>query len=85
MESAFGLGILIILVGAFTNSAFGLGLKFTRSWKWEHIWLLYSATAMLVDPLGPWLPHDPFFVYGSRSLSDFRRKSFVFNNSDFLA
>ncbi len=50
MESAFGLGILIILVGAFTNSAFGLGLKFTRSWKWEHIWLLYSATAMLLIP-----------------------------------
>ncbi len=50
MESGFGLGILVILTGSTANSAFGLGLKFTRSWKWEHIWLLFSVTAMIVIP-----------------------------------
>ena len=52
METGFGLGILVILTGATANSAFGLGIKFTRSWKWEHIWLLFSVTAMI---LIPWL------------------------------
>ncbi len=52
METGFGLGILVILTGSTANSAFGLGLKFTRSWKWEHIWLLFSVTAMI---LIPWL------------------------------
>ena len=52
METGFGLGILVILAGSTANSAFGLGLKFTRSWKWEHIWLLFSVTAMI---LIPWL------------------------------
>ena len=52
METGFGLGILVILTGSTANSAFGLGLKFTRSWKWEHIWLLFSLTAMI---LIPWL------------------------------
>ena len=50
METGFGLGVLIILTGACANSAFGLGLKFTRSWKWEHIWLLFSVTAMILIP-----------------------------------
>ena len=52
METGFGLGILVILAGSTANSAFGLGLKFTRNWKWEHIWLLFSVTAMI---LIPWL------------------------------
>ena len=42
----------MILVGAFAAAAIGLGLKFTRTWKWEHIWLLYSFSGML---LIPWL------------------------------
>ena len=50
METGFGLGVLVILLGSTANSAFGLGLKFTRSWKWEHIWLLFSVTAMIVIP-----------------------------------
>ena len=50
METGFGLGILVILAGSTANSAFGLGLKFTRSWKWEHIWLLFSVTAMIMIP-----------------------------------
>ena len=50
METGFGLGLLVILLGSTANSAFGLGLKFTRSWKWEHIWLLFSVTAMIVIP-----------------------------------
>ena len=50
METGFGLGVLIILTGSCANSAFGLGLKFTRSWKWEHIWLLFSVTAMILIP-----------------------------------
>ena len=50
METGFCLGVLVILLGSTANSAFGLGLKFTRSWKWEHIWLLFSVTAMIVIP-----------------------------------
>ena len=49
-EPAFGAGILLILVGAFANGSFGLMLKFTQTWKWEHIWLLFSFFAMLFFP-----------------------------------
>ena len=44
------IGILVILAGAFANAAFGLGIKYTRTWQWEHIWLLFSFFGMLVIP-----------------------------------
>jgi len=50
MASVSGVGIVVILVGAFASAAFGLGLKFARTWKWEHIWLLYSFFGMLLIP-----------------------------------
>jgi L-rhamnose-H+ transport protein len=45
-----GVGILLILAGAFASGSFGLGMKYNRYWKWEHLWLAYSCVGMLVVP-----------------------------------
>lgn len=42
--------ILLILMGAFASGSFGLFLKRSREWEWEHVWLIYSFFGMLVIP-----------------------------------
>lgn len=56
MNSATLLGLLILLVAGVTNGSFTLPMKFTRRWKWENTWLVYSVWALFVlPPLVTWL------------------------------
>lgn len=43
-------GILLVLIGGVANGSFGLMLKYAKNWRWEHLWLVYSASAMLLLP-----------------------------------
>src|SRR5579862_5757992 len=45
-----GPGILMILMGAFASGSFGLFLKRSWKWEWEHVWLIYSFFGMLLIP-----------------------------------
>lgn len=47
----FWLGLLIILGSGILNASFALPMKFTRSWKWENTWLLFTTLALLVLPV----------------------------------
>jgi L-rhamnose-H+ transport protein len=44
-------GMMIILVAAFFQGTYGLFLKFTRNWKWENFWAIFSLTALVVSPI----------------------------------
>lgn len=63
VHSDFAEGILWVLLSAFGNGSFGLFLKYSHHWKWEHTWLIYSLLAMVVIPWTmafatvPGLPH----------------------------
>ena len=48
----FWSGLTIIIVSGLLSGSFALPMKFSRSWKWENTWLLYSTLAFL---LLPWL------------------------------
>jgi hypothetical protein len=41
--------ILVIMAGVFSGTAL-LPMKFTKSWKFENTWLLYSVIAYLISP-----------------------------------
>lgn len=45
-------GLLVIIVSGLISGSFALPMKFSRSWKWENTWFLYSTLAFL---LLPWL------------------------------
>jgi L-rhamnose-H+ transport protein len=68
-------GIVLITIGAFANGSFGLQLKRSGEWRWEHMWLIYSVFAMVVIP---WLlgfatvPHL-LDVLGSANWGDIAR------------
>ncbi len=43
-------GILLSALGGVLNGTFALPLKLMKRWKWEHIWLAYSVTGMVLVP-----------------------------------
>ena len=45
------LGFAWILLAGLMQGLFPLPMKYTRRWKWEHLWLVYSAAAFFVLPL----------------------------------
>jgi L-rhamnose-H+ transport protein len=45
------IGFLWIFVAGITQGAFALPMKYTRAWKWEHLWFWYSIIAFFVLPL----------------------------------
>jgi L-rhamnose-H+ transport protein len=55
-------GLLLALVSGVASGNAMLPLKFTRCWKWENIWLVFSAVALVAIPWalalcllkGPW-------------------------------
>ena len=50
MASASVLALLVVIVaGAFSGTAL-LPMKYTKGWKFENTWLLYSIIAYLVSP-----------------------------------
>jgi L-rhamnose-H+ transport protein len=52
MSSHFWLGMVIIFVSGVLNGSFPAPMKYSRRWRWENIWLVFAAVALL---LLPWL------------------------------
>jgi hypothetical protein len=50
MAENYWLGVIVILLSGAVNGAFPLPMKYTRQWKWENTWLVFSVTALLVLP-----------------------------------
>jgi L-rhamnose-H+ transport protein len=51
MSVAYLIGLGWILVAGVTQGAFVLPMKYTRAWKWEHLWFWFSVIAFFVLPL----------------------------------
>ena len=41
-------GILILLVAGISDGSFYLPSKYTKKWQWEHTWLIFSFSSMIV-------------------------------------
>ena len=50
MRTHFWLGMAVILLSGLLNGAFSLPMKYSRAWKWENTWLVYSLVALLLIP-----------------------------------
>jgi L-rhamnose-proton symport protein (RhaT) len=46
------LGFSLIVVGGIMQGTYFLGLKYVEPWKWENIWGLFAAVALIVLPGG---------------------------------
>lgn len=51
MEDSFWLGMAVILVSGILNGSFPLPLKYSRKWRWENTWLVFSVFSLLILPL----------------------------------
>ena len=50
MNNHFWFGMAIILVSGAMNAAFALPMKYSRSWKWENLWLVFSVVGIFIVP-----------------------------------
>ncbi|MCX6620167.1 MAG: hypothetical protein NTY38_03645 [Acidobacteria bacterium] len=50
MNTQAAAGFLAVLAAGAMQGVFALPMKYTKHWKWENIWLVYSTTGMLVLP-----------------------------------
>ena len=50
MNTQTASGVLAVLLSGAMQGVFALPLKYTRRWRWENTWLVYSTTGMLVLP-----------------------------------
>jgi L-rhamnose-H+ transport protein len=50
MENHLILGFVSIVAGGMMQGSYVLPMKYTREWKWENTWLIFSILAMLVLP-----------------------------------
>jgi L-rhamnose-H+ transport protein len=50
MTHHFWLGMAIILVSGALNASFALPMKYSRTWKWENLWLVFSVVGILAVP-----------------------------------
>src|SRR5208283_4710892 len=50
MNNHFWFGMTVILVSGGMNAAFALPMKYSRAWKWENLWLVYSVVGIFVVP-----------------------------------
>src|SRR2546426_524343 len=50
MSGSLILGIGLTMVAGLMSGNCMLPMKFARSWKWEHIWLVFSVVSLLVIP-----------------------------------
>lgn len=48
--SSFGVGLAIVLAGAFLQGSWALPQKFVRGWAWEKMWLLFCVIALVILP-----------------------------------
>ena len=69
MNNHFWLGMLVIFVSGSLNGAFPLPMKYSRSWKWENLWLVFSIVGIIVIPwtLAFALVPGLFQVYASQT------------------
>jgi len=51
MTSTYLVGLGWILIAGVTQGAFVLPMKYTRAWRWEHLWFWYSVIALFTLPL----------------------------------
>lgn len=49
MQNTSG-GLLLLVLAGVMNATFSLPMKFTRGWKWENTWLLWSLFALVLVP-----------------------------------
>jgi L-rhamnose-H+ transport protein len=47
----FWIGFAIILVSGMLNASFPLPMKYSRAWKWENTWFLFTTLALFLFPL----------------------------------
>jgi L-rhamnose-H+ transport protein len=47
----FWIGLGIILISGILNASFPLPMKYSRAWKWENTWFVFTALALFVLPL----------------------------------
>jgi L-rhamnose-H+ transport protein len=50
MSITYLLGLFWIVVAGITQGAFPLPMKYTRAWKWEHLWFWFSVIAFFLLP-----------------------------------
>jgi L-rhamnose-H+ transport protein len=50
MTRSFWLGMVIISVSGIFNGTFALPMKYSRHWRWENTWLLFSLFSLVVLP-----------------------------------
>ena len=50
MKDHFWLGMAIVFLSGIFNGSFPLPMKYSRTWKWENTWLLFSLGALLILP-----------------------------------
>lgn len=65
-------GRAVVLAGAAVNAAFAVPMRFMRRWTFEHIWLAYSALALIVFPcaLGfATVPHLTEVIFQSEEMA----------------
>ena len=51
MTEHFWLGMTVVFVGGIFNGAFALPMKYSRGWKWENTWGLFTLLSLIVVPL----------------------------------
>jgi len=50
MDNHFWFGMTVILISGAMNASFALPMKYSRAWKWENQWLVYSVFGILIVP-----------------------------------
>ena len=50
MVERFWLGMAIIVLSGVLNGGFALPMKYTRHWKWENTWLVFSVVGVFILP-----------------------------------
>src|SRR5579883_1492074 len=46
-----GVGFLLVVLAGIATGVYFVGLKYVEPWKWENIWLVYAALALLAMPI----------------------------------
>lgn len=67
------IGFFLILVAGVMNGSFATPMKHVRGWAWEHTWLLWSVTGLLLVPMAAFFatvahPWEVYRVTDGRSL-----------------
>jgi L-rhamnose-H+ transport protein len=69
----FWLGLAILIGSGMLNASFPLPMKYTRAWKWENTWFLFTTLGLFVIPLivAAQAVPDLFGMYSSLPASAF--------------